>query len=106
MLTITADAAMLAKLRAANGLAEIRDDEGTVVGFYAPASVEKAPQRAEAAARVDWEELRRRANSPERGRTLKEVFQHLQSITKDEPMRAYLQQKIDRMTEEEGCPTP
>lgn len=59
MITITADAALLAALRQADGPAEVRDADGNVVGISAPV----APEHAEAAARMDWEELERRARS-------------------------------------------
>ncbi len=101
MITITADAALLATLRQADGPAQVRDTNGNVVGFFAPV----APEHAEAAARTDWEELDRRARSTG-GRTLKEIFQRLQTLTTDEAVRGRLQKKIDQMTEDEGCDTP
>ena len=69
MLTITADGALLAMLRQANGLAEIRDAEGNVLGYFTPASAESAVPTTE----TDWEELRRRAN-PRRDGRLKRSF--------------------------------
>lgn len=101
MITITADAALLAVLRQADGPAEVRDADGNVVGIFAPV----APEHAKAAARTDWEELERRARSTG-GRTLKQIFQRLQTLTSDEAVRSRLQMKIDQMTEDEGCVTP
>ncbi len=101
MITITADAALLAALRQADGPAEVRDADGNVVGIFAPV----APEHAKAAARTDWEELERRARSTG-GRTLKQIFQRLQTLTSDEAVRSRLQMKIDQMTEDEGCVTP
>lgn len=100
MITITVDAALLATLRQADGPAEVRDADGNVVGIFAPV----APEHAEAAARTDWEELERRARSTG-GRTLKEIFQRLQTLTADEAVRADLQRKIDQMTKDEECDT-
>jgi hypothetical protein len=100
MITVTADDAMVEKLRQANGPAEIRDAHGNVVGFFAPASGAAAGGRTE----EDWEELRRRAQSTG-GRSLKEIFRRLQSLTADESARARLQKKIDQMAEDEGCAT-
>jgi hypothetical protein len=100
MVTLTADADLLAILRKANGPAEIRDADGNMVGFFTPAGAENAVGRTE----EEWEELRRRAQSTG-GRTLKEIFQRMQSLTTDESERADLQEKIDRMEEEDGCDT-
>jgi hypothetical protein len=80
MLTITADAAMLAKLRAADGLAEIRDGEGKVVGFYAPVSVDRAPLYAQAAADISPAEVKRRKEEGGKTHTTQEVLQHLDSL--------------------------
>jgi hypothetical protein len=42
MITLTADDAVLAALRQATELVEIRDAKGTVVGYFAPVSAERA----------------------------------------------------------------
>ncbi len=100
MVTLTADAALLAVLRNANGPAEIRDSDGNIVGLFTPAADEHAVVRTQ----EEWEELRRRAQRTG-GRTLKEIFQRMQTLTTDEAVRARLQKQIDQMTEEEGCDT-
>ncbi len=101
MVTLTADAALLAVLRKASGPAEIRDADGNIVGLFTPATDENAVVRTQ----EEWAELHRRAQGTG-GRTLKEIFQRMQSLTTDEAVRARLQKQIDRMTEEEGCDTP
>lgn len=106
MTTLTADEAMLAVLRQANGLAEIRDTSGAVVGFYAPVTLEHAAQFASAAAHIDPAELKCRRESTDTCYTTREVFERLRSLTPDEEMRAYLQKKIDGLAERDGCATP
>ena len=101
MVTLTADAALLAILRIATGPAEIRDADGNIVGLFTPAADENALVRTQ----EEWEELRRRAQRTG-GRTLKEIFQRMQTLTTDEAVRARLQKQIDGMTEEEGRDTP
>jgi len=101
MVTLTADKALLALLRKANGPAEIRDPDGNFVGFFTPAADERTVQRTEA----EWADLHRRARA-RGGHTLKEIFQRMQTLTTDESERADLQEKIDRMDEEDGCDTP
>jgi hypothetical protein len=86
MTTLTADEAMLAVLRQAQGPAEIRDAQGAVVGFYTPVSAGQVPG--------------------ERGRTTRELFEHLKSLTTDPAMQAYLQTKIDGLKERDQCATP
>ena len=106
MVTLTADADLLAILRKANGPAEIRDADGNMVGFFTPAGDANAVVRTE----EEWEELRRRAQATG-GRTLKEIFQRMQALTTDESVRVRLQKPIDRMAEEDEaeedeCATP
>ena len=57
MVTLTADAALLAILRQANGPAEIRDADGNFVGLFTPAGGENADVRTE----EEWAEMHRRA---------------------------------------------
>jgi hypothetical protein len=99
---------MLAILNQAKDLAEIRDPDGKVVGFFAPSALKDAPDYARLAALFDHEEIERRKASKEKGYTTREVFEHLKSLTEDAEERAYLQEKIDllRKEEEEGCATP
>jgi hypothetical protein len=106
MITVTADDAMLAKLRAANGLVEIRDGEGKVVGFFAPVSLENAARYASAAARIDRAELERRKAEENGGYTTREVFEHLKTLTTDPVELAHLQRHIDDLAARDACDTP
>lgn len=99
MITVNADAAMVEKLLKADGLAEVRDPGGNVVGFFAPVSLNHAPQYARAAASIDREELARRKASRPTGRTTREVFERLKGLTDDPELRAHLQEKIDGLSE-------
>jgi hypothetical protein len=110
MTTLTADNALVALLRQANDLAEVRDTFGNLVGYFAPVGGEQARLSAQAAsrrrARINQAEADRQAGAVEKGYTTKEVFEHFQSLTEDEKERAYLQQKIDRLKERDACDTP
>lgn len=57
VITLTADANMLAILSQAKGLAEVRDASGKVIGFYAPTTIKDA--QAHAAAQIDWVAIER-----------------------------------------------
>jgi hypothetical protein len=104
---LVADDAMLAILSQVKELAEVGDSSGKVVGYYAPASVENARSYAQDAARIDRAELERRlATEHGRGRTTREVFEHLLSLTPDAPMQAYLREKIEQLAERDRCATP
>jgi hypothetical protein len=85
---------------------EVMDASGKLLGLYVPANLERGKQiSAELGAKTDWAEIERRAKSTDPGLTLKEVFEHLQSITPDEKVRAYLQEKIIRLQEQGRCAT-
>jgi hypothetical protein len=106
MTHLIADDAMLAVLNQVKELTEIRDVRGNVIGFYAPKDLEDARQYVRAVAHIDPAEIERRkaANLP--GRTTREVFEHLKSLTKDEQLRGYLDTKIKGLTERDACHTP
>jgi hypothetical protein len=80
MITLIADDAMLATLRQANGLAEVRDASGTIIGFFAPVSLDRAHLYAQAAAQTDPTEVKRRKESGGKTHTTQEVLDHLKSL--------------------------
>ena len=99
MNTITPNADTLALLRQVSALVEFRDPDGNTLGFYAPASMEQARLHVQAAARIDRTELARRKASHKTGRTTREVFERLQSLTQDPDVVAHLQEKIEGLGE-------
>jgi hypothetical protein len=103
MTQLIADEATLAVLSQAQGLAEVRDASGNIVGYYAPISVRKARLFASAAAHIDPEEIQRRkaANLP--GRSTREVFEHLLTLAKDQKDRDDLQRHIQELAERDRC---
>jgi hypothetical protein len=105
MITLTADDAVLATLRQATGPAQIRDTKGNLVGFFAPANVGHVRLNGPAT-EADLPEIERRKATEPGGKTTREVFERLKSLTTDPAMQAYLQQKIDRLAEEERCGSP
>jgi hypothetical protein len=82
MLQLTADDAVMAVLGKAKELAEIRDCNGTVIGFFAPVGIERADLYAEAAAAVDPSEIQRRKQAGHKTQTTQEVLAHLDSLEK------------------------
>jgi hypothetical protein len=54
----------------------------------------------------DWAEIERRRQAKSKGLTTKQVFEHLLSLTSDEPMRNYLQKKIEILTERDAGTLP
>jgi hypothetical protein len=80
MITLIADDAMLATLRQATGLAEVRDASGTIIGFFAPVSLERAHLYAQAAAQTDPAEVKRRKESGGKTHTTQEVLDRLRSL--------------------------
>ena len=99
MITITADGPTLAALRQANGPAEVRDPEGRVVGLFTPAALNAVQQHGHATPRIDRDELARRKASEKKGRSTREVFEHLRTLTQDPELLADLQEKIDGLKE-------
>jgi hypothetical protein len=80
MISLTADDAMLAILKQAKELAEIRDLSGKVVGFFAPLALPDAQFYANAAAHIDPAEIRRRKKVGGNTATTEEVLQNLKTL--------------------------
>jgi hypothetical protein len=68
------DEAAVATLRQAAGLVEIRDASGTVVGFFAPVSLDCAARYAQAAAAIDPLEVQRRKEAGGKTYTTQEAL--------------------------------
>jgi hypothetical protein len=105
MFTLTADDVVLATLRQATGPAEIRDLKGNLVGFFAPANSGGVRLNGPAT-EADLPEIERRKATETGGKTTREVFERLKSLTADQALQAYLQQKIEKFAEEERCGSP
>ena len=80
MTKITVDNKALEVLTQATSLAEVRDSSGTLIGFFAPASLEHAHLYAQAAARLNPQEIRQRAEANSKTFTTREVLEHLRSL--------------------------
>ncbi|HEV3143932.1 MAG TPA: hypothetical protein VGZ47_08625 [Gemmataceae bacterium] len=99
MTVINADDHVLGVLAGVHQLTEVRDSNGQIVGYYAPASLQEAAKVARAAASFDRNEIERirRAGNPKI--TTRQLFQRLQSLTDDEREKAELQKLIDARPE-------
>jgi hypothetical protein len=84
MSTLIATAAVADLLRQAKELTEIRDPEGSILGVFAPASTVAVGDKQSTI-------------------STKQVFERLLSLTTDQKMRAYLQQKIQVLGERDAC---
>jgi hypothetical protein len=82
LITLTADKKMLALLAQVKELAEVRDANGNVVGFFAPLSLPHGQEYAKAAAQIDPAEMQRRKKDKQRGHSTKEVLERLKSTEK------------------------
>jgi hypothetical protein len=79
MQSIVASGAMKESLRDAKTLVEVRDEQGAVIGFFAPVALEHAARYAEAAAAMDPMAAKRAAKEGG-GKTTAEVLDHLRSL--------------------------
>jgi hypothetical protein len=104
--SIVANKAMIATLSRVKGLTEIRNSKGDVIGFFAPRSLQHARKYAELFTRFDPAEIERRKRLGRKGFTTKEVFQKLQSLTKNRSMKNHLQELSERLEERDRCDLP
>ena len=79
MNTFTADTSLQQSLLNLPGLTEIRDPGGKVLGYFSPASHSTPEAYAQAAASFSPEELQRRKQSGEKGRSTGDVLNRLAS---------------------------
>ena len=82
MPTIIIDENALALLLRTGTLTEIRGPSGTLVGFFAPSSLEKASQYVQAAARTSPVELQQSYQQGEKRYSTREVLAQLESREK------------------------
>jgi hypothetical protein len=82
MNTITADPSLRELLSALRGLTEVRDFQGTVLGYISPVFHESAEAYVKAATHFDPEEMKRRKVSNEEGHTTNEVLNRIASSEK------------------------
>ena len=80
MTTIIAAGVLLAALRQASGLTEIRDAHGNVVGFFAPVSVKRTHLYAQAGASISPAEVKQHKEEKGKTHTTQEVLQNLGSL--------------------------
>lgn len=85
MSSLTADKALCDLLLQATELTEIRDNNGQVLGYFAPARTpdhDKAARAVRLASLFDSDELNRRKASKEPGFSFDQVLEHLASLEK------------------------
>jgi len=107
MIHVTADNTLMVKdLAAFIEPVEISDATGRLVGLFVPANLEHGKQLyARLAPQIDLQEIQRRIATQKNGRSLREIFEHLKTLTNDPQEQAHLQKKIDAMAERDRCVT-
>jgi hypothetical protein len=111
MVSLTPDKALLERLREANGPVEFRDEDGVLIGVFAPVT---APTTRQARGKVRTREeeaalladLERRARDPGPDCTFSQAFEHLLSLTSDPIQQAMLRNQIESFKERERCDSP
>jgi hypothetical protein len=78
--SFTADSSLKQSLLNFQGLTEIRDTDGNVIGFFSPVDRERAAAYAKAASHFDPAETKRRMESTEKWYTTAEVLEHLKKL--------------------------
>lgn len=101
MISLVANDITLAILSQARELAEVRDANGTVVGFFTPVTVRKGRTWVVAADHVDTVSLVNGQWAHELSYTTRQVFERILARAPDERGKAGLQQHIDRLRDEE-----
>ena len=80
MHTVTADTSLQQSLVNLPGLAEVRDPQGGLMGYYSPVRRTLAEAYVQAAAHFDPQENERRKSSKETGRTTAEVLSRITKL--------------------------
>ena len=99
MTFLTIDAATRALLRQARTPVELHDPEGNVVGFFTPAGWPSYPTTR--ATEADLPELDRLRATEKGGKSLREVFEYLKTLTADSTALADLDRQIQELAEAE-----
>lgn len=82
MSSFTADGALQTTLAQAKEITEIRDTNGQLLGYFAPAAVANQIPAFRLAGLFDREELKRRKASKEPGYSFEQVMNHVRSMEK------------------------
>lgn len=80
MNSLTANTSMKESLASANGLTEVRDDQGNVIGYFSPAKHAASSLYSQAAAHFDVQEMQERKQSGKKGCTTEQVLKHLDAL--------------------------
>jgi hypothetical protein len=80
MNSITADTSLQQSLTGLPGLTEVRDPQGTVIGYFSPVTHANPKEYAQASAHFDPNEMSERKRSGEKGRTTSEVLRRISSL--------------------------
>lgn len=96
----TVDNATAALLRQVAEPVQIRDSNGTIVGFFAPLPFGDHSSRGRLT-EAELAELHRRRAAERPGKSTREVFEHLKTLTDNPADLDDLQRHIDELAEED-----
>lgn len=102
MICLTTDKATEAFLSQTNELAEIRDTSGNPMGFFVPVDVYKAKLYVENQHSYDFVkmlcgDIRKQVDH----QTLRQIYEHLKTLTDDHAANADLHRNIERLMQED-----
>jgi hypothetical protein len=78
MNVVTADPLLQQSLTNLSGLTEVRDTQGSILGYFSPASQKAADAYVQAASHFDPQEMQRRKMSNKPGRLTNEVLERIE----------------------------
>jgi hypothetical protein len=105
MITLAIDQKTSEQLGQATELAELRNADGRLVGYFVAAKVRFARMWAEAPDHVDTVSLVNGSSRLERSSTTRQVFEHILNQAQDERGKDDLRQSIERMKAKEAAET-
>ena len=80
MNTFTVDTSLQQSLATLPGLTEVRDSQGTLLGYFSPTSHKTPEAYVQAAAHFDPDEMKKRKLSNETGRTTSEILNRIATL--------------------------
>jgi hypothetical protein len=84
--------------------AELYDSEGELLGVFVPANLNGVRKNYDdVKLTISEEEIQRRLGAKEKGYTTREIFEHLLTLTHDEPTREHLRKLIEEVKERDRC---
>jgi hypothetical protein len=101
MISLTIDDTSRVRLNQPRELAEERDNDGNVIGFFVPTNLYKARLHIEAFRNTDFVKIFQGNYVTSTGHTTRQVFERLNCLTDNEAELTHLQEKNNRFIEDD-----